>query len=125
MRFVNTLRKAALLIPLFVAGFLIGTFAARSQPPQTSSLEALHNVVIADTEKIEELRRNIQDIHDWIVAHDRQAINDDIGGTYKELKTRVDWLDRLMWGCLTGIGVIFIDITTRSLLTFRKAKNGG
>jgi hypothetical protein len=103
------------LIAGFFAGALLYPVAAPADHGNDLEIKSLEIDVAQLKEQEKELDRRIQGCLDWIMAHDREAINDDLRGSQHVLEAEHANLQWEFRSCLGGLGAMFLWMLYRQL----------
>jgi hypothetical protein len=107
-------------LPAFALGFLLGCFVCVSTSTYADKgtdidIKNLQVDVGRLQEQIKDIDRKQQGVLDWIMAHDRQAINEDLRGNQRVLETEHENLQWEFRSCLGGLGALFLWMLYRQL----------
>ena len=111
--------KLRYLVAGFCLGFVLCAFLYPLGVPADKGtdldVKSLQIDVAHLQEQQKELDRRMQACLDWILAHDREAINDDLKGGQRVLTTEHENLQWEFRTCLASIGALFMWMLYRQL----------
>jgi hypothetical protein len=99
----------------FLFGIFLGaTIVATAEQRQGSGEYDLRNQIITNTERLRDQDRQIQEIHDWILTHDRQAMVsiEASSAELREIKIKLETHDRIIYGLGSMLTLIIIKIVS-------------
>jgi hypothetical protein len=106
----------------FFGGFVLAALLTPKPVPASSDVEiqSLQLDIARLQEQHKEDDRREQAILDWILAHDRQVVQDDIPGVQHGQQRDIDWLVWAVRGCMVGFSLLLLATVEQYLFRFRK-----